>query len=110
MNAEALDIRESTYLQWLLPYNIGMNIKLLITLILLSWLGACAVNPVTGDRNLILVSGSQELSMGAQNYAPMQQSQGGSYDVDPALTEYVQSVGNRLADVSDAQLPMSSRC
>jgi len=43
--------------------------------------------------------------MGAQNYVPMQQSQGGPYDVDPALTAYVQSVGNRLAAVSDAQLP-----
>jgi predicted Zn-dependent protease len=82
-----------------------MNIRLIITLILLSWLGGCAVNPVTGDRQLILVSGEQELSMGAQNYAPMQQSQGGPYDVDPALTEYVKSVGNRLAAVSDAQLP-----
>jgi len=43
--------------------------------------------------------------MGAQNYVPMQQSQGGPYDVDPALTAYVQSVGNRLAAVSDTQLP-----
>jgi len=82
-----------------------MNTRLSISLILLSWLGGCAVNPVTGDRDLILVSGAQELSMGAENYAPMQQSQGGPYDVDPALTEYVKSVGNRLAAVSDAKLP-----
>jgi predicted Zn-dependent protease len=39
------------------------------------------------------------------NYAPMQQSQGAAYDVDPALTAYVQSVGNRLAEVSDSPLP-----
>jgi len=82
-----------------------MNNRPFIVLILLSWLGGCAVNPVTGDRDLILVSGEQELSMGAQNYAPMQQSQGGSYDTDPALSEYVRSVGNRLAAVSDAKLP-----
>ena len=68
-------------------------------------LAGCSVNPVTGDRELILVSGEDELAMGANNYAPMQQSQGGTYDVDPALTTYVQSVGNRLAAVSDAQLP-----
>lgn len=65
----------------------------------------CAVNPVTGDRDFVLMSGTQEVAMGAQNYAPMQQGQGGSYDVDPALTAYVQSVGNRLAEVSDAPLP-----
>jgi len=82
-----------------------MNIRLPIATILLLCLVACSVNPVTGDRQLILVSGEQELAMGAQNYVPMQQSQGGPYDVDPALTEYVRSVGNRLAAVSDARLP-----
>jgi predicted Zn-dependent protease len=65
----------------------------------------CSVNPVTGDRQLILVSGEQELAMGAQNYAPMQQSQGGVYDVDPALTAYVSSVGQNLAAQSDVKLP-----
>lgn len=43
--------------------------------------------------------------MGAQAYAPTQQSQGGVYDQDPALTQYVQEVGGRLAAVSDRQLP-----
>ena len=43
--------------------------------------------------------------MGVQNYVPMQQSQGGIYDIDPALTDYVRAVGNRLADVSDVKLP-----
>jgi predicted Zn-dependent protease len=35
----------------------------------------------------------------------MQQSQGGEYDIDPVLTEYVQGVGNKLAAVSDRDLP-----
>jgi predicted Zn-dependent protease len=43
--------------------------------------------------------------MGIQNYVPMQQSQGGVYDVDPALTAYVESVGQKLAAVSDVPLP-----
>jgi predicted Zn-dependent protease len=68
-------------------------------------LSGCAVNPVTGDRDFVLMSGTQEVAMGEQNYAPMQQSQGAAYDVDPALTAYVQSVGKRLAEVSDAPLP-----
>ena len=68
-------------------------------------LAGCAVNPVTGDREFMMVSSEQEISIGVQNYAPMLQSQGGAYDVDPVLTEYVRSVGNKLAAVSDVQLP-----
>jgi predicted Zn-dependent protease len=82
-----------------------MKARAIVSLLLYCWLGGCAVNPVTGDRELILVSGEQELAMGAQNYAPMQQSQGGVYDVDPALTAYVRSIGERLAASSDAKLP-----
>ena len=66
---------------------------------------ACSVNPVTGKRELTLVSEASEIQMGVQNYLPMQQSQGGQYDIDPVLTEYVASVGNRLAVVSDRRLP-----
>src|SRR5690606_15645043 len=40
-----------------------------------------------------------------EQYGPSQQSQGGELTVDPALTRYVQSVGDRLAAVSDRQLP-----
>ena len=74
------------------------------TLILFFQVG-CSVNPVTGDREIILVSSSDELQMGEQNYVPMQQSQGGEYDVDPDLTAYVNGVGNKLAAVSDNPLP-----
>ncbi len=65
----------------------------------------CAVNPVTGEKEFIIVSEAQELQMGAQAYAPSQQAQGGVYDVDPALQAYVRDVGNRLAAVSDRELP-----
>ena len=43
--------------------------------------------------------------MGSQNYGPARQSQGGDYFIDPELTAYVQSVGNKLAAVSDRKLP-----
>lgn len=74
-------------------------------ILLLTALTGCAVNPVTGERQLMTVSTEQELQLGAQNYAPMLQSQGGEYDVDPALTTYVRSVGQKLAAVSDVPLP-----
>lgn len=72
---------------------------------LLVFLTGCSVNPVTGKRELLLVSDAQAIAMGQQNYAPMQQSQGGTYDVDPELTRYVQSVGSRVAAQSGVALP-----
>ncbi|MGI9222122.1 MAG: M48 family metalloprotease [Woeseiaceae bacterium] len=79
--------------------------KRLIPLLFAATLTACAVNPVTGDRDFITMSPSDDLKIGTQNYQPMLQAQGGAYDVDPALTEYVQGVGQKLAAVSDVQLP-----
>jgi predicted Zn-dependent protease len=77
------------------------------TLILLTALAlsGCAVNPVTGKNELSLVSESQELAIGQQNYAPMRQAQGGDYAVDKELTAYVSEVGQKLAAVSDRKLP-----
>jgi predicted Zn-dependent protease len=65
----------------------------------------CAVNPVTGKRDLMIVSSAAEIQMGQQNYAPMQQSQGGAYDIDAQLTQYVQGIGSRLAAQSGVDLP-----
>ena len=60
---------------------------------------------MTGKNELMLVGEGTELSIGEKNYAPMRQSEGGDYSLDPALTNYVQRVGNRLAAVSDRKLP-----
>jgi predicted Zn-dependent protease len=78
------------------------TIFLLLSFVLLT---ACSVNPVTGKKELILMSTAQEIEMGRQNYTPMQQSQGGDYDVDPALTAYVQRVGSKVAAQSGVNLP-----
>ncbi len=66
----------------------------------------CSVNPVTGEKELSLMSPAQEIAIGSKQYSPSQQSQGGRYSVDPDLTAYVNQVGQRLAVVSDrTQLP-----
>ena len=65
----------------------------------------CSTNPVTGKNELMLVGESTELSIGAKNFAPMRQSEGGDQRLDPNLTAYVQGVGQRLAAVSDRKLP-----
>ncbi|MDX1517598.1 MAG: M48 family metalloprotease [Woeseiaceae bacterium] len=82
-----------------------MRQKLLFIAAVTALSTGCAVNPVTGETEFMIVSEAQELQMGAQAYVPTQQSQGGPYDIDPDLTAYVQNVGNRLAAVSDRRLP-----
>jgi len=76
-----------------------------ILLLAVAALAACSVNPVTGERELVLVSAAQEIEMGRQNYLPMQQSQGGEYDVDPELSAYVRNVGAKVASQSGVNLP-----
>jgi len=58
---------------------------------------ACSVNPVTGERNFQVYGTDWEREAGAQMYAPMKQSQGGEFVLDPGLTAYVNEVGDRLA-------------
>ena len=64
-------------------------------------IAGCAVNPVTGKQELSLTSAEREVAIGSEQYVPAQQSQGGDYVVDPALTAYVSRVGQKLAAVSD---------
>lgn len=66
---------------------------------------ACATNPVTGEKDLMLVGAATELEIGRKNYAPMRQAEGGDYAMDPALTAYVQRVGQRVSAVSPNKLP-----
>ncbi len=68
-------------------------------------LAGCVTNPVTGEREMGLVSESSELNAGKQQYLPSRQMQGGDYRLDPALSRYVNQVGQRLAKVSDRKLP-----
>lgn len=81
--------------------NLGTLPKLLAALTLLISLSGCAVNPVTGQKQLSLISESQELSLGAEQYTPTQQTQGGQFYIDPELTIYVKEVGMKMAKVSD---------
>jgi beta-barrel assembly-enhancing protease len=73
--------------------------------LLLAALTGCATNPVTGRKEIQMVSEGQEIQLGQQYYAPSRQSQGGDYVTDPRVTAYVQQVGNRLAAVADRKLP-----
>ncbi|MFC2156929.1 M48 family metalloprotease [Acidobacteriota bacterium] len=55
---------------------------------------ACAINPVTGKNELMLISESQEIQMGKETDQAINM-QFGYYD-DPALTKYVRRLGQSL--------------
>ncbi len=71
----------------------------------------CSVNPVTGKNVFILpnLDESWEREVGQEMYAPMRQSQGGDYILDPALSDYVTTVGNRLAAQASRDLAYEFR-
>src|SRR5215472_18516170 len=56
---------------------------------------SCATNPATGQRQLSFISEEREIAMGQENDAEIRKEMG-SYD-DPALQEYVTTVGMKLA-------------
>jgi predicted Zn-dependent protease len=73
---------------------------------LIAALAACATNPVTGKRELSLMSEAQEIQIGKEMDVQVRQEMG-IYD-DPALQRYVQEVGQRLARSSERpNLPWS---
>jgi predicted Zn-dependent protease len=59
----------------------------------------CARNPVTGKNELSLVSESQEIQMGKEAAAQVQQSIG--YYNDAALQAYVSGIGMKMAKASE---------
>jgi len=79
--------------------------RIIVVLLVVLVSAGCAVNPVTGQRELSLVGEQWELDVGRENYAPLRQMQGGDFTLEPELVSYVQDVGHRLAAVSDRELP-----
>ncbi|HOK39449.1 MAG TPA: M48 family metalloprotease [bacterium] len=71
------------------------KILLLLFFIIYFFIG-CSVNPVTGKKELSLMSESKEKSIGEQYYPYYTQMQDGEIQ-DKRLQEYVKDVGNRLA-------------
>jgi predicted Zn-dependent protease len=82
--------------------------RLLVIAIALAGLASCAMNPVSGERELALVSESQEIEMGRQSAAAAE-SQLGLVN-DQRLQDYVQRLGTQLANASERpSLPWTFR-
>lgn len=73
----------------------------LVTLFLICGFGlsACAINPATGQANIVTMSEKRELEIGAEEHDKVMQSMALVEDED--LSAYVNEVGQRLAAVSD---------
>src|SRR5262245_29877517 len=61
-------------------------------------LNSCAVNPVTGEQNFVMMSERDEIELGKKS-DPQVRAQYGVYN-DAALQAYVQQVGKDLAEHS----------
>ncbi len=76
--------------------------------LVLTALAACATNPVTGRRQLALISESQEIELGRQSAEQASQSIG--LVDDEALQQYVHRIGTELArDSERPNLPWTFR-
>jgi predicted Zn-dependent protease len=74
-----------------------MTTRLLTVALCLS-LAGCATNPVTGNREISLMSEAQEIAYGQQADAEIRREMG-VYD-DPNVQRYVADIGHRLAQLS----------
>lgn len=68
-------------------------------LVLLLAMAACAVNPVTGEREFVLISEQQEIEMGREYSAQVEQQIGVVQDEE--LQSYVEAIGMGMARASE---------
>ena len=92
--------------------SIGVHQKLSVVVVLaaaaIAAVVACATNPVTGKRELSLISGSREIEIGREGARDVTRSIGVYDDAD--LQRYVSDLGKKLAAKSERpDLPWSFR-
>lgn len=75
------------------------KIRLLILSLTSCLLIGCAVNPITGQEELMFISEDQDIEIG-QNYAPEIEKQLGGKIDNQSLQNYIDSVGQRIARIS----------
>ena len=77
-------------------YRVEMTILVLLSAGLVP---GCAINPVTGENQLMLISSAQDIEIG-QKYGPLLEEELGGKIQDEALCRYVDSVGQKVSRVS----------
>jgi predicted Zn-dependent protease len=79
--------------------TISKKLLLLILALTLYFCTGCAVNPITGEEELMLVPESQDIEIGRE-YAPEVEKQLGGRIDNPSLQNYIDSVGQKIARIS----------
>jgi len=65
-----------------------------------SFCAGCAVNPATGDQQVMLMSADEERRIGAAEHPKILREFGGAYD-DPKVSGYIAAIGGRLAAATE---------
>src|SRR5438445_7492294 len=71
------------------------------------FIAGCTTVPVTGRRELNLVSSGQEVQLGLSSFGQLKTNTPISHD--PMITEMVKRVGKRIAGVASKDLPDAER-
>lgn len=74
-------------------------IKICLLLLLILYLSGCATNPVTGEKQFMLMNEQKEISLGEQMYPIYTQAFNGLF-LDKDLAEYVNRIGKKIGCVS----------
>jgi len=74
-------------------------LRLCSVLLCALWVAACATNPVTGKRQLVLISEAQEIEMGREADKEVVASFG--LYPDESMQRYIQSLGSRIAATTE---------
>jgi predicted Zn-dependent protease len=77
---------------------VSKTVVFAIVVALIVWAVSCAINPVTGKKELMLMSSADELAMGKQANPQILQTYGKYEDAD--LARYVSALGNKLGALS----------
>lgn len=73
--------------------------QIMFLLVIAGLLSGCALNPVTGKNQLMLISPAQELQIG-QQHAPQVEKQLGGRINNTIVQNYINQIGQRIARVS----------
>lgn len=79
--------------------TISKKLLLLILALTLCFCTCCAVNPITGEEELMLVPENQDIEIGCK-YAPEVEKQLGGRIDNPSLQNYIDGVGQKIARIS----------
>src|SRR3954454_19772336 len=90
--------------------NRGFNVRIIIAIVIaigavVSYLGKRSVNPVTGRTEYVSMQPAQEIAMGLQAAPEMAAEMGGEVSTSDPRAAFVQQVGRRIVEKSDAGKP-----